>query len=62
MEVSRRPAMTALLAVKMFGPPLLSLGLALVYLMLGLKTEGVHRHCYLTAAALYVGLAVLKLA
>lgn len=53
--------MSALMAIKVLGAPLLSFGLALVYLVLGLKAEGVHRHCYLTAAALYVGLAVLKL-
>lgn len=62
MEASRRFLVSALLAMKVLGVPLLSFGLALVYLVLGLKAEGVHRHCYLTAAALYLGLAVLKLA
>ena len=54
--------MSALLAMKVLGVPLLSFGLALVYLVLGLTAEGVHRYCYLTAAALYLGAAVLKLA
>lgn len=53
--------MSALMAMTVLGAPLLSFGLALVYLVLGLKAEGVHRHCYLMASALYVALAVLKL-
>lgn len=54
--------MSALMAMKVVGAPFLSFGLALVYLVLGLKAEGVHRHCYQTASALYVALAILKLA
>jgi hypothetical protein len=54
--------MTILLAVKMFGGPLLYLGLALVYLVLGFKSHGTHRHSYVMAAVLYLGLAILKLA
>jgi hypothetical protein len=53
---------TALLAMKMFGAPLLYLGLAQVYLVLGLKSHGTHRHSYIMAAVLYLGLAIVKLA
>lgn len=54
--------MVALLALKTLGVPLLTFGLAIVYLVLGLHADGAHRRCYLMAAALYLGLAVLKLA
>ena len=58
--------MVALLALKTLGVPLLTFGLtfglAMVYLVLGLKVDGAHRRCYLIAAAIYLGLAVLKLA
>ena len=54
--------MVALLALKTLGVPLMTFGLAMVYLVLGLKANGGHRRCYFMAAALYLGLAVLKLA
>jgi hypothetical protein len=62
MEASRRTVVVALLALKTLGVPLLTFGLAMVYLVLGLQADGAHRRCYLMAAALYLGLALLKLA